>query len=100
MRRELQYYVLNGRLLSLCRRSTSRKIIAGGHAGNIIQSCDGLRKRWFHADSKRMGARDPRLPMSVLLFNDPQQDEDATIGGVLVSFRLTGQTGVYLPLNA
>ncbi len=47
-----------------------------------------------------MGARDPRLPMSVLLFNDPQQDLDATIGGVKVSYRLTGQGGVYLPLNA
>lgn len=47
-----------------------------------------------------MGARDPRLPMSVLLFNDPQQDENAKILDVLVSYRLTGQGGVYLPLNA
>ncbi|HBK32233.1 MAG TPA: hypothetical protein DDZ78_11545, partial [Porphyromonadaceae bacterium] len=47
-----------------------------------------------------MGARDPRLSMSVLLFNDPQQNENAMVLDVLVSYRLTGQGGVYLPLNA
>ncbi|MDR2776049.1 MAG: RagB/SusD family nutrient uptake outer membrane protein [Tannerella sp.] len=60
----------------------------------------GYESDGFTPIANGMGARDPRLPMSVLLFNDPQQDEGATIGGVLVSYRLTGQGGVYLPLNA
>jgi hypothetical protein len=47
-----------------------------------------------------MGARDPRLPMSVLLYDDPQQDDGSMILDVLVSYRLSGQGGVYLPLNA
>ena len=45
-----------------------------------------------------MGARDPRLPMSVLLVNDPQMDSDAKVLDVLVSYRLSGLT--YFPLNA
>jgi hypothetical protein len=47
-----------------------------------------------------MGARDPRLPMSVLLFNDPQHDVNAKILDVLVSYQLTGHGGKYLPLDS
>lgn len=46
-----------------------------------------------------MGARDPRLPMSVLLYNDPQQDKNAKILDVLVSYSL-GQYAGYSPLDA
>ena len=35
--------------------------------------------------------RDPRLPMSVWRKNDPQDALDATVGGVLISFELSGK---------
>lgn len=60
----------------------------------------GYESDGFTPIANGMGARDPRLPMSILLYNDPQQDENATILDVKVSYLLAGQGGSYFPLNA